>query len=226
MLCGQGSLINPGKSAFRAVSLVCNSWKCPGCFPARLRKLKLLLESGDATTFLTLTVDPATGHSPDSRARALMAGFQELIRRMRRTFHISHIPYCWLFEETLRGEPHLHILLRLQYIDQAWISAQMADLTGAPIVWIEYAKGKPNLCKYLAKYLSKGPGRFEGTKRYSCTRDWSLPLEEEHPADPRWTDTWYAHKHTLGDLRRTWAALGFDTDVEGTMLVAIKEADQ
>ena len=223
MLCGQGTLINPGKSAFRAVSLLCRCWSCPICFPIRLRVLMLLLEAGQATTFLTLTVNPDTGSSPDSRARALMAAFQELIRRMRRVYGIPHIPYCWVFEQTKAGEPHLHVLLRLRYIPQAWISAQMADLIGAPIVDIRDAQGKVNICRYLAKYLSKGPGRFGGTKRYSSTRDWELPVEEREPEDTVWTNTWYMHKHSLGDLRRAWVALGFDTALEGSMLVAMKE---
>lgn len=144
----------------------------------RSRQLSRQAFLGQPTTFLTLTVNPATGDDPDDRARALARAWRLLRLRAMRALDLKSMPFLAVFEKTKAGEPHLHILLRTGYIDQEWISDQMKDLIGAPIVDIRSVKDKKKLAAYIAKYVAKDPHRFAGTKRYWSSQDYELPDPE------------------------------------------------
>jgi hypothetical protein len=221
MFCGEGSLVNLGKSAIRAVTLRCRAWSCEDCRPYRQRDLVELLASGHPTTFLTLTVNPAIGVSPAARARALVDAWRVLVRRIERTFRIDHVPYYCVLEATKNGEPHLHILCRLKYIPQSWISNQMRALLEAPIVDIRSTKGIRKLARYLSKYLGKDPHRFGTCKRYWGTRDWREDAAERDPEDPIWSDAWFPSKYSLAALTAVWKMRGWDVQLEDGTLVAM-----
>lgn len=51
-------------------------------------------------------------------------------------------------------------------MDQRWISAQMTELMGAPIVDIRAIKGKTEVAKYVTKYISKRNIKIGSLKRY------------------------------------------------------------
>lgn len=221
MFCGEASLVNPGRSAFRAVTLKCRSWACGLCRPMRQRQLIDLLVSGQPTTFLTLTVNPALGTSPAGRARALVDAWRALVRLICDEFAVDHIPYACVMEAQQSGEPHLHILCRLKYIPQAWLSDQMQNLIGAPIVDIRSARDVQHLAKYLAKYLGKDPHRFGTGKRYWTTRDWVLGAPDREPDDPIWSGMWHVSKWPLAVLAAAWKSKGWDVVIEGDMVVAM-----
>jgi len=214
-------LVNPGRSAFRAVTLWCRAWSCPDCSVVRARQLVELAQSGKPTKFLTLTVNPATGTSPEARARSLVDAWRELVRLICKRQGIRHFAYFCVFEATKEGEPHLHILARMPYVNQAWLSVQMAALIEAPIMDIRAVKSVRHVSYYLAKYVGKDPHRFGTCKRYWTTRDWRVDRPEVEPEDPIWTDRWYVIKWPLAVLAASWKAKGWDTAMEGTMLVAM-----
>ncbi len=128
-----------------------------------------------------------------------------------------------MFEATKRGEPHLHILCRVKWIDQRWLSQQMRGLTGAPIVDIRQVKSQSQVAHYIAKYIGKEPHRFATCKRYWCTRSYKFQdLEtEQEPND--WSDRWDITNRRLPELRRLWESMGYDCAIEGHMLVAARE---
>jgi len=214
-------LVNPGRSAFRAVTLWCRSWSCPDCSLVRARQLVELAQSGKPTKFITLTVNPATGSCPEDRARALVDAWRDVARRVCRKQGIRRFPYLCVFEATKNGEPHLHILARVEYIGQAWLSAQMADLIEAPIVDIRAVKSPRHVAFYVAKYIGKDPHHFGTCKRYWATRDWPVGQPEPEPPDPVWTDRWYVIKWPLAVLAAGWRAKGWDVQMEDGMLVAM-----
>lgn len=143
---------------------------------------------GAPTTFLTLTVNPAQGESAADRAQDLSNAFKILIKRARRKFTKGEIEYLAVFEETKRGEPHLHILLRAPFIPQRWISETMDELISAPIVDIRRVGHKRNVVRYVSKYLAKGPKPFSNLKRYWSSQGYDLNEERKQNRKDR-TDT-------------------------------------
>jgi hypothetical protein len=89
------------------------------------------------------------------------------------------IEYLAVFEETKKGWPHLHVLARCEYLPQAWLSERADQYIKSPIVDIRAVRNATHAAAYVAKYISKGPGRFEGCKRYWRTRHYQLHSLEE-----------------------------------------------
>ncbi len=189
----------------------------------RQQQLVELAKSGKPTTFITLTVNPATGYSPASRARALVKAWREVVKRACKKYGYSSIPYLCVFEATKRGEPHLHILCRVKWIDQPWLSNQMKALIQAPIVHIRQVKSTGQIASYVSKYIGKEPHRFASCKRYWRTQSWELPLEDGEPENTIWSDRWYTMNRSVKELQRLWVSMGYDVAMEGHLLVAMKE---
>jgi len=222
MLCGQAALVNPGKSAFRAISLMCRCWSCAVCAPVRKNQLVALILAGKPEKFITLTSDPATGYCPEDRARTLARAWPVIVRRAKKEFALARLSYLAVFERNKKGEPHLHIAVRCGYIPQKWLSDQLLELTGARIVDIRAVREQGGLARYLAKYLGKDPHHFEGTKRYWRSQDWELDDPDLEPEDPIWSVSWYVVRRSQAELKRLWASWDWDTAMEGRTLVAMQ----
>jgi hypothetical protein len=174
MLCCEWSLVKDEGSRVLLRPLTCRRWSCDYCHPIRKRELTGQAIAGRPNTFITLTVNPREGEEPNARARALAHAWRRCVRAAKRKYHYPSIPFLAVFETTKAGEPHLHILARVPWIDQKWLSAFMAREIGAPIVDIRRIRRKRTVARYIAKYVGKEPHRFEGTKRYWSTRDYQL----------------------------------------------------
>lgn len=179
MLCGDWTLVKQIGQKLFAEPLKCRCWHCDHCRPYRVNQLKALARDGFPDTFLTLTVNPQTGDNPDDRARALAQAWRKLRQRAMRRYKYKSLPFLAVFEKTKAGEPHLHILLRVKWLDQKWLSKQMAILIGAPIVDIRRVTGQKGAARYIAKYLGKDPHSFEGCKRYWRSQDWADAAEPD-----------------------------------------------
>ncbi len=221
MLCSERSLVNRGHNTIRAVTLKCRSWGCDLCAPDRKRQLMALAKRGKPTTFITLTVNPARGVSPASRARSLAQAWRVVVQRAKKKYGYSSIPYMCVFEATKKGEPHLHILCRVKWISQQWLSDQMKAEIDAPIVDIRQVKGVKKLANYVAKYIGKDPHRFETCKRYWCTPSYKFEAERE-PEPPGWDDRWDIVNLYLFELEARWRAReGWDVFLDrGTLSAA------
>lgn len=185
VLCRDWTVVKERAGVTTAEPLKCRCWSCDYCQPARINQLKGLARAGAPDTFLTLTANPKRGHSPDDRARGLARAWRLLRLRAMRHYGYRSLPFLAVFEKTKRGEPHLHILLRVRWLDQRWVSAQMRGLTSAPICDIRRVKGAKQAAAYVAKYVGKEPCPFKGTKRYWRSQDWDLtPTLDE--------DAWFA----------------------------------
>lgn len=179
MLCGEWTLVKQIGEKLYAEPLKCRCWHCEHCRPHRVNQLKALARDGHPDTFLTLTVNPATGESPDDRACALSRAWRLLRLRAMRKYKYKSLPFLAVFEKTKNGEPHLHILLRVKWLDQRWLSEQMSLLIGAPIVDIRRVTSQKGAARYIAKYLGKDPHSFDGCKRYWRSQDWALEVEPD-----------------------------------------------
>jgi hypothetical protein len=180
--------------------LHCRSWYCDHCAVHRRHQLYAQAMSGHPNAFLTLTVNPATGTDADDRACRLVDAFQALIKEARRRHPNAPLEFLAVFEKTKRGEPHLHVLLRGPYLEQRWISEFMAARIDAPVCWIRAVENIAKDAGYVAKYISKDPAPFLGTKRYWTSRNYSehpFEDEEDETFDPSAWDVVKQPAHTV-----------------------------
>jgi len=179
MLCTQASIVKHGQNWNAAKVLYCRSWQCETCRPRRARQLVAQAIKGKPTKFLTLTVNPERGTDPVDRCRSLIKAWRALRLAIIKQFSPEGLPFLCVIEAQASGEPHLHIIARMPYVPQAWISAMMSKLIGAPIVDIRDVQSRRKLANYVAKYCGKDPQRFGTCKRYWQSKDWSLVPKEE-----------------------------------------------
>lgn len=174
MYCGLATTIIDDGPGIKAFPFKCNCWHCESCFYRRLWSLKELAKAGKPSKFITLTASVKDYDTPSEAAQALVHGWRMLLQRMKRDGIVKEIEYLAVFEETQQGWPHLHILARAPYIPQEYISRYMDKYADSPIVDIRKVYTQRHAAWYVAKYVSKGPGRFEGTKRYFRSKNYVI----------------------------------------------------
>lgn len=76
------------------------------------------------------------------------------------------LEYLCVIEAHASGHPHLHILCRSTWIDHEWLSAQMNELLGSPVVFVQRIQERSKLNAYVAKYCGKCTHKFGTAKRY------------------------------------------------------------
>ncbi len=220
MLCSESSMVNTGWDGIQAVSLRCRSWGCPLCCESRRAQLIALARSGKPTTFITLTVNPAFGSSQYDRARRLADAWRTIVRRAKAKYGYKTIPYLCVFEATKKGEPHLHILARVEWISQKWMSKQMDELMKAPVVDIREVKDPKTIAFYITKYCGKEPHRFDSCKRYWSTRDWELTPFEKTAPEGRWDHQWTLVRTPLSDVAAGWRLQGLEVEESRHRVIA------
>ena len=218
MFCREASLVKYDKHVTVATPLYCRSWGCPECQPTRRRQLVALAASGRPTSFITLTVNPAYERSPKARARALISAWRSVVRAAKTKYGYRSIPYLCVFEATKAGEPHLHILARVRWIDQRWLSTQMRRLIDAPIVDIRRVKGKRMISSYVAKYVGKEPGKFGTCKRYWRTKDYQIDFPRPREDWPFPGVPWSVVEYSIDKLARDARLHGQETRFDGEFL--------
>ena len=218
MYCGEPSLVNREDRIGTAVPLRCRCWTCAECAPNRRREFKALARSGRPTTLLTLTAGPGAGATQAQAAQTLVKSFRQIRRDIVDRKGLKRPPFLAVFEATQKGRPHLHILLRLDYVSQAWFSARMDRLARSPIVDIRRVHNHRGAARYMAKYLAKAPRRFKGCKRYWCSRDWRLdPDEYDTPIMDR-AEGWATDKRSLPTLAYECKVEGYDVELKRGVL--------
>ncbi len=210
MLCSESSMVNRGLDGIQAVTLRCRAWTCDLCAESRRKQLVALAKSGNPTTFITLTVNPSELDGPHSRARSLADAWRKIIRLLRKKYGYLKIPYFCVFEATKNGEPHLHILARVGWISQKWLSKEMRKLINAPVVDIRRVKNSKKLAYYVSKYCGKEPHRFATCKRYWTTQNWELTKFEPEPPRGRWHKEWELVRTPLRELAAQWEREGYE----------------
>lgn len=216
MYCGDQTLIGTGSDDVAISTLKCRRWTCEDCFPKRAAELRRLAADGEPETLITLTVKPKAFSSPDAAAKALVKAWRNIRQRAIREGYADRVPFLAVFELTKRGWPHLHILARLPFLPQQWLSARCQQYLRSPIVDIRKVYNRRHASRYIAKYVSKEPIRLHGCKRYWRSQDWSLQDEASKPvhdsgrtwwrsdADKQWWIGYlqicdWVHRHDDGD---------------------------
>jgi len=139
--------------AFRLRGVTCKRWGCPACARQKIRELAQWTKLAAPNKLLTLTVNPAMHDNPELAWRDTADKVPELIRALRKRF--GQVEYLRVIEETEKGWPHYHCMVRSQYLPQPVIKQLWSDLTGAEIVDIRQVSQFFNSFQYLVKYLTK-----------------------------------------------------------------------
>jgi hypothetical protein len=214
-VCGGWSLEKHDCTGSKAITLWCRAWSCVDCAPHRVSQLKRLAADGLPTTFITLTVNPARGQSVEQRAAELSDAWRVIAKRIRRKFTKASLDYLAVFEETRKGEPHLHILARAPYVPQRWLSDQMRELIEAPIVDIRRVKSAYHAANYVAKYVGKGPKSFGSLKRYWCTPKYDLQAAPREPRGEHPTGGWQVVRASVWQIAEAWRLMGRIVNEDG-----------
>jgi hypothetical protein len=189
--CGETSIVKNLPTHKQVYCLKCRSWGCEECAPLRASQLRALARSGTPTRFLTLTIRFHDGDNPDAKARELARAWRLLRDRIKKRFKVKKVSFLAVWEATKRGAPHLHIFLRGRYISHKWLSEQMDDLIGSPVVGIEKINNKDKAANYVTKYITKANKSFAGCKRYWRSQDYEPPekkfVKTPDPEGTYWT---------------------------------------
>lgn len=212
-ICGEHTLCRHEAAHTTLSRLYCRRWSCPECMPRNLFRLRRLAAAGEPTSFITLTSRTRRDQTPGDAARELVQAWRMVVQKMRRLGMTERLPFLAVFEETSAGWPHLHILARAPYIPHWWLSKQLGAMIDSPNVWITAVRSRRQASRYVAKYVSKGPGRFEGCKRFWRSQNWCVG------ADPTKTEkvpgvTYGVVRETIANVQRIYQSWGW-TELEG-----------
>lgn len=161
-----GVIVKHQGNTVKAIKLTCRSWSCEDCAKMRRRKLISEAKEGKPERFITLTVNPSWFDSPAQRAEKLVEAWRTIRRRFLALSENNKLEFMAVFELTAKGEPHLHIMQRGSFIPQKWLSEQMQELMGAPIVDIRIVQSAKKVGEYVSKYISKRNVKIGTLKRY------------------------------------------------------------
>ena len=207
--CGQRCIVKHEGDDFIGVTLKCKSWTCPDCYPDRRKRLIAEAIGGQPTAFLTLTIRRHESMTANEAATRITAAWPVLVKRITRRYGIKHLARFVVMEATKLGWPHLHVLLRGQWIDQAWLSAQMLDLLDSPVVDIRKIDGPGRVAGYVAKYVGKATHKFGTCKRYWQSRDYDLRTAPPERPKARPGEGWEVNRFTLEGFIERWRAFGY-----------------
>lgn len=208
MLCEEWTLAKREGQYVTYYPLRCRSWHCELCAPRRKSQLIDEALAGKPDLFITLTVNPDRFDTPDARAQALVKAWRTVRRRWKKANNNDNIPCFCVLEATKRGEPHLHIAARCRWLDQKWLSTQMHELIGAPIVDVRRIRRRDKAAAYLCKYIGKAPQRFAGTKRYWKTRDYKTEDHVDDGPPPILDGHWFILEKPFTQLLQYFSNIG------------------
>lgn len=173
----------------------------------RIVRKRALLEAGRNTT---KRYEPY-GARPKCDRKANAWGFG----RRRVQLFKGKLPFLAVIEKTELGWPHLHILLRAKWIDQAWLSAQMEELLDSPNVWIERLTTKSKKASYCVKYCGKAAHKFETTKRYWQSQDYDTYRKRRVEEQTREPTVWSKRNSRIEWITSHWIRPGWRVTYEG-----------
>lgn len=171
-ICEGSSISRVTARGYVVRPLRCRSWGCVDCAPKRQQALRALALDGKPDTFLTLTVNIDRFGSKEEAHDSLKHRLIEFVKMARKKWRKLRVEYLCVIEETKKGWPHAHVLMRAPYIPQKAISDYFAEHMASPIVDIRKVHNQKKAASYVTKYVSKKPARFGDGKRYVRSQRW------------------------------------------------------
>jgi len=97
----------------------------------------------------------------------------------------------------------------------------MQKYTGSPVVWIRAIQSTKQAARYVSKYVSKGPGRFTGCKRYWRSQDYILEHLKDKPIHDSGR-TWWLSPYEVEEITEKACRWGWVIDEGDTVRVTLK----
>ena len=228
--CGSRSIVlqhADDPSRYKVGSTRCHDRFCLPCMQDRARLIVANLKAQlryEPARFLTLTLK----HSDAPLAQQLDRLYTSFICLRRRKFWHDFVTGGIAFLELKlsstdhRWHPHLHVLLRGNYLPQKLVADAWLQITGdSYIVDIRYVPSPEHLYSYLTRYVTKGwdAGIYrklhalreaihalKGRKLLSCFGDFSALRLLEPPTSETWLELGTLHEVvTLARRGIAWA---------------------
>lgn len=213
MFCAEWCLVKHTNPGVTIIPLRCKCWTCEDCAPRRKARLVHEAQAGKPNLFVTLTSVYKPGRCPHMAARALARAWR-VVRREYMQKHGKHsLPFLCVFERTKNGWPHIHIVARCKWLEKRWLRKRMQELIGARVVDVQRVKRTKDVGKYIAKYISKQPERFEGAKRYWRSQDYLCPPPDADEEEDQSCDYWTISRYTWLTEARYYASIGYSLEL-------------
>lgn len=180
-LCTDLSVVNANRQEGEISLLKCKRWSCEICNPDCRWKVMCKARDGLPNLFLTLTVSDKGYADAHEQARDMKRGLVMLRRRIERHWGIKNIPFIVVFEKHLKGQPHMHLLLRAPYLHQKVLLGMWRDIMGSGGVNTKFVKDKKKILFYITKYIGKDLAAFEGCKRWWRSQNFNVSKDEREP---------------------------------------------
>jgi hypothetical protein len=219
MLCTERSLVKHGSNTLSVRPLRCKRWSCEHCYPRRARDLWHKAFNGQPDMFLTLTMKPDAGLTPEQAAVEFVEGWRMLRQFLCRKLDRKGLTFLAVFEAHESGWPHLHILLRSKYIDHRVIRSWWESRTGSYQIDIRRVHNPRQRASYVSKYVAKRPTQFGSCKRFWCSQDWDPPAKEPDPNQGEEVAWWEAITVSPAGMMAAALAAGAKCTWKGDLLV-------
>ena len=195
--CVKGSIIGQDENTGRVivVPLCCKSWNCPKCADRLMEHWVNVAVAGQPDRFLTLTGDPNLHRSPLLMRVAIKNAWSKFVQHWRRgrpkkngrTIMPPHkLEYIQVWELHKSGYPHLHVLIRGDYIPQPYLRQWMIKAGVGQVVDVRKISdprlAAAEVMKYTMKAANSTADALEGSRIITTSRNYK-PNALDEPTD-------------------------------------------
>lgn len=178
-LCTPEVSVNVAAAHGEAAAIRCKRWSCPVCAEINRARVIAIARRSNPRALLTLTVSSADYPDPADAADALKRGLRLMRLRLKRHERLRNFQFLAVFEKHKSGHPHLHLLIKGDFLPWRILRTMWEQITGSFMVDIRRIKSTGMAALYCAKYIGKDLAAFPGCKRW-----WrSHGFEDEAPED-------------------------------------------
>lgn len=184
----------------------CKKWDCPHCHQINRRRVIAIAMASKPKAMLTLTVSSKHHPTPTDAAAALKDGLRLLRLRLKRHPKLQNFEFMAVFEKHKSGYPHLHLLIKGDYLPWKWLRRVWEEITGSYQVDIRKISNRGMAAFYVAKYIGKDLTAFEGCKRWWRSHGFSAEASEEY--EPEYVKAEFQRWDV--DFNALWHVLAFE----------------
>jgi len=210
-LCTPEIAVKPDSRGGIAAPVRCKRWSCEVCHENNRRRVIRIARAAKPRALLTLTVSSRHYQTPDAAAEALKKGLRTLRLALTRHPRFKSFEFLAVFEKHKSGYPHLHLLIKGEFIPWKILKGMWKHATGSHRLDIRKIKSTGQAAAYCAKYIGKDLSSFQGCKRWWRSHGYSSSVSEDYQrekAEGQWgrlTADWYRFRFSL-------AATGYDIE--------------
>ena len=182
-LCTGETSVKSSKGQGEAKPLRCRRWSCEYCAQLNRRRVIAIAVAAKPRALLTLTVSSKQYPDADDAAEALKRGLRLLRLRLERHSRLTNFHFLAVFERHKSGHPHLHLLIRGNFIPWKLLRRWWEEITGSTHIDIRKIDTRGKAAFYVAKYIGKDLAPFEHCKRWWRSHGYSEDVKDDWAPD-------------------------------------------